>query len=85
MAVISMKVWNESAAPLRFHFEPYGDMFEIPPGAEVWLHAELTATGDDVTFTVGYDGALLTVYAPGAPNHLLDAFVTLDGIRLEPD
>ncbi|WP_187085510.1 hypothetical protein [Ramlibacter albus] len=82
--MVTIALWNESDVPVRFSLEPYAESFEMPAHAQVKVHAECQEMGGVPEFTVGYAGSLLTVYAPGAPTHLHDVYVTLNGQKLDP-
>lgn len=83
---ISLPVRNDSIGELKLCLEPYCEYFDIPPGHKVEVHAICEADqASPPIFVVGYADASITVYAPGAPTSLIDAYVTTGGNRMLPN
>jgi hypothetical protein len=80
---VSLPVRNESGADISLCLEPYCESFRVKPRQRVVVHAVcMLSGGSPPEFVVGYSDSTITVYAPGAPSALIDAYVTLDGTRL---
>ena len=75
---------NESSQPMRFVLEPLCESFIVLPGQQVEVHAVFDEDTDNRSFTVAPNDGFLVVYAPGEIRGFVDHYVTLDGVRMEP-
>lgn len=87
MSTLSLPFKNESAEAVRLCLEPYSEFFSVKPGQRVVVHAVCSPIAQGLEFVVAHNGSFITIYAPGAPDALVDAYVMLDGakLRAEPD
>ena len=69
---------------MRFVLEPLCESFIVLPGQQVEVHAVFDEDTDNRSFTVAPNDGFLVVYAPGEIRGFVDHYVTLDGVRMEP-
>lgn len=76
---------NEGSKSMKLYLEPYSEFFYIQAGQKVVINAVCAKNTDNFEFVVAHNDSYFTVYAPGAPTELMDAYVTLNGVKLAPD
>lgn len=85
MSTLSLPFKNESAEAVRLCLEPYSEFFSVQPGQKVVVNAVCRPGTGGLEFVVAHNGSFITIYAPGAPEALVDAYVTLNGVKLKAE
>ena len=81
---LSLPFKNESSEPVRLCLEPYCEFFLIQPREKVVVSAICSGDASSFEFLVVHNGSFITIYAPGAPVVLVDAYVSLNGEKMDP-
>lgn len=83
---MSLPLQNEGSRAVRVILEPLCESFLIQPGESIVVHAVISSLGSEGgNFVVAPNDDGLTIYPPGELAHFIDSFVTIGGVRLEPN
>lgn len=85
MSNLTLPFKNESAETVRLCLEPYAEFFHVHPGQKVVVNAVCKPGTEGLEFVVAHNGSFITIYAPGAPEALVDAYVTLNETKLKAE
>lgn len=83
--LLKLPLQNERLESIKVVLEPLSEYFIIEPGKRVEIHAIFNSNTSNTYFTIAPNDSFLTIYAPGEIAGFVDCYITVDGVRLQPD